>query len=81
MTFPTLLLGLAALPRGKCLHCGPVGRARRPSLKKRALQSNADTDFPDGPKQQRTASVQLATQAIESTSGSIMWRSIAPPQP
>ena len=58
------------------LSYGTAAKSTLPELRKLVVQSNADTDFPDWAKKQRSASVEAAIQAIELTTAQPQLRSL-----
>lgn len=56
---------------------GAAAKPTLPELRKLVVQSNADTDFPDWAKKQRTASVEAAIQTLEAATAQPALRSLA----
>ncbi len=61
------------------LGYGSAAKSALPELRKLVIQSNADTDFPDWAKKQRTASVEDAIQALEKITTQPELRSLSVP--
>ena len=61
------------------LSYGAAAKSTLPELRKLVVQSNADADFPDWAKKQRTAAVEDAIQALEKATTQPELRSLSVP--